>query len=172
MDNYAEEYFDQERYAVEQLEKSKLHAKIFNCVFHDILDNLMFISLSYLKTVHLKFCLGYLPSEVRDTFSSSLFRMTYGDSEKDFNMFLDFSMDEVERIKYYFQAAILNGNFMYKDFPLKSMITNKIGGTILHFLENSGGNVKIYKINILTNKKDLFFAAKNVEELMIKMDLT
>ena len=96
------------------------------------------------------------------------------DNCSDSSMHMEFTADDIDRLHRCFPkfAAEFDteDDFLYTEFPLKTLIEDALGRTLLHVLSKPYGNMKLFIENGLVPKQ-LFFSAANIEELMVKMDI-
>ena len=169
--DYLEYAYSQEQYDKELVQKNALAAKVFQFVFKDLLNDLVFVKQTGIVSKRWTLCYFTSYRECQKFYA-------VGKKFPTFCMFMEFTDDEFYRIGQYFPESYswksFNGScngFSYKEFPLKTMIESAIGKTILHLLEKPFGDLCIYMYNELVNTKQLLFKASNTEELLLQMDL-
>lgn len=173
MTDYLEDACEELRREKEQLEKYCLHAKVFNFIFKDVLGDLLFSRrdtiMRYGKPYLLRFDLLYAMTIGR----CSHFTVS-ADNYSDFSMYMEFTADDIDRLHRWFPKFATEFDtekeFLYKEFPLKTLIEDALGRTLLHVLSKPYGNMKMFIENGCVPKQ-LFFSAANIEELMVKMDI-
>lgn len=168
-----EAIIEEERREKEKVEAYKLHARVFNFVFKGMLGNLLFSRNMHVRDVNgqwlARFDLLHIPSLGKQEYF-----VASADGCSSFFMYMMFSEDECCRLCRYFpdfaRRFESEDEFLYKEFPLKTIIEDALGKTILHLLDEPHGNTKIFTEDMQKRTK-LLFSAANTEELMVKMDV-